>query len=711
MRVGLGAAVVALALSWAPGASAATYEVGVGKADLSWHVSSEEPQSDVLTFSGLHTRLWAKAVVVEPPGEKPFAFVRTDTLLITGDLYEGVALRVAESTGLEPERLLLAATHTHTANNGLYPHPVHSGLYRSFDPREREFLADRIAEAINKAFAATRPARLAAGLGSVAFTDFNRRYTDRESQKKPPYANDLTRLDPEIGVLRFDDAKTGRPIAVLMNHGVHPVVTIDEPLLSSDLVGYAERELEKQFPGAMGIWFTGAQGDQDPVHVRYSYSQAEWVGGILGREAARVAAKLKPQAITSARIAEKVIPLPPPGGEEPSLGVEGVGRVPVPAPAPLTVPSSVRLQVIELGARGTGKTALMTWPGEPIRDLGVALKKRVTALGFKRAFVFGLSDDWAGYWLTPEEYDRQMYEWTLMFYGRESALFVSDQVFDLAKALATGSDIEQVPLSYKALADQQATRESAETGVPPEEAPPPDPEAEISEQPKTIRRTEITRLEWSGGSPAVARDWFPSVFVERKRGARWQVEAREGTGDVLLLHEGSSVWSARWQPTRYTPTGTYRIRVEGVRQEADGVADYKLSSKTFRVRPCSCVEAGRLRARYRGHSWRLSVIGEYSPGPAAGFRLLPDWVHTGRAVVRVLRDGHPVKRLRLRYHKARATLRRKVKVRNLDGRRLAVTTKEPVDRGAFKGRWRHARGKPSQFVFELVAIRDGFGNR
>src|SRR6185503_18539580 len=209
MRAALVLAVLASALASAPAASAAGYEVGVGKADLSWHVDSQPPQEGVLTFSGLHSRLWAKAIVVKPPNDKPFALVRTDTLLITGDLYEGVAMRIAETTGIEPERLLLAATHTHTANNGLYPHAVHSAMYRSFDPAEREFLSDRIAQAITAAFKSARPATLAAGSASRGFTDFNRRYTDREAQEDPPYANDPSRIDPEIGVLRFDDARTG----------------------------------------------------------------------------------------------------------------------------------------------------------------------------------------------------------------------------------------------------------------------------------------------------------------------------------------------------------------------------------------------------------------------------------------------------------------------------------------------------------------------
>jgi neutral ceramidase len=695
----------------APAAQAADYEVGVGKADLSWHVGAEQPQSGALTFQGLHSRLWAKAIVVKPPGQAPFAFVRTDTLLITGDLYEGVALRVAQSTGLQPERLLLAATHTHTANNGLYPHAVHSGLYKSFDPREREFLADRIAEAIAAAFAAARPATLAAGSGSLGFTDFNRRYTDREAQKEPPYANDPQRIDPEIGVMRFDDAKTKKPIAVVMNHGVHPVVTIDQPLLSSDLVGFAERELERMVPGAMGVWFTGAQGDQDPVHVRFNYPEAEWAGGVLGRAAGRVAAGLKPRAITSARIAEKVVPLPGPGDSEPTLGVEGGGRVPVTAPAPMTVPSSVRLQVIELGAQGTGKTALMTWPGEPIRDLGVRLKIAVRKLGFKRAYVLGLANDWAGYWLTPEEYDREMYEWTLMFYGRESALYIDRHVRDLARALATGSDIEQVPLPPKAQADRQATRTSAEMGVEPAESPPPDPEPDIRQQPVSIRRTQVTSMEWVGGSPRVAEEWFPQVYVERRRGTGWRVEAREGVGDLLLLHEGESVWSMRWQPTRYTPKGTYRIRVEGMRQTADGLERYELGSEQFRVRFCRCVSPGRLKGRWQRGAWRLSVPAAYDPGPAAGFRQLPVWVQTGRAIVRVLRDGRPVARVRLRYRKDLRVVRRRVVVKNVDGRKLPVTSREPSERGTFKAAWRGRHGLPNEVVFELVSFRDRYGNR
>jgi hypothetical protein len=134
-------------------------------------------------------------------------------------------------------------------------------------------------------------------------------------------------------------------------------------------------------------------------------------------------------------------------------------------------------------------------------------------------------------------------------------------------------------------------------------------------------------------------------------------------------------------------------------------------STQFAVRLCRCVQPGRLRARYRRGAWRLSVPAEYDRASPAGFRLLPVWVETGRALVQAFRDGERAGHIRLRYRRAGATLRRRVLVNNLDGRQLPVTTREPVDRGAFRATWRGPRGKRDQMVFKLVRIRDKYGNR
>ena len=76
---------------------------------------------------------------------------------------------------------------------------------------------------------------------------------------------------------------------------------------------------------------------------------------------------------------------------------------------------------------------------------------------------------------------------------------------------------------------------------------------EIIEQPRSVKRGEVVQVVWTGGSPDEAE--AERVVVERRHGLSWRTEASGGTGQVLLEDEGDGVWSARWQPTYYSPVG------------------------------------------------------------------------------------------------------------------------------------------------------------
>jgi hypothetical protein len=709
-----------------PGGAAEPIRAGIGKADLTWRVGASVPggvtdnlpsvagqdvPADPLRFAGLHSRPSAKAIVVDA-GE-PFVFARADILLVTGDLYEAVAVRVEEATGIPPERLLLAATHTHVANNGLFPHPAHGALYRSFDPREQLFIADGIASAVVAATKNMRPAMMAAGSGSVTLPSLNRRHTAAEQDNEPPFGNDISRLDPELGVIRFDDAETGAPLATIMNYGLHPVVLIDNPLVSTDFVGLAERALEREV-GGTAIWFTGAQGDQDPIYVRYSYPEAEWTANIFAAEAARVARGLVPEPLTRAAIAEKVVPLPPPGGE-PLASSEIVRpgtRLPLAGPASLLIPTSVRLHAIELSTAASS-TALLSWPGEPIRDLGVGLKDGARALGFDRAFVLALANDWAGYWLTPEEFDRGLYERTLMFYGRESAAYVTSHVLELADSLSSGAAVTQVPLPPNAAADRVVTETLARAGMAsgeevqslfvalPESGAP----IALAQPAATMTRPGVVSFEWRGGHPDVAHDWIPRVTVERS-GAP---VAQEGTGEVLLFSLGGTEWRAVWETLPSTPAGMYRFVVDGQRATAGGQEAFTLASDEFEVTACSCISAAgvsvtgtlvRVAATY-GPVLPLAV-----PHVANGFRLQPGRVTTGTATVEVLDGDTVIDTLTLPFVSRIEAVARTVTVSDVSGFDLPVTIVEPTEVGAFETTWSGASG----VTFRLVGVVDGFGN-
>lgn len=705
----------------------AALRVGVAKADITWHVGNERlgpalitngdgpTLIDPLGFPGLHTRVYAKALVVEGP--EPFAIVRTDTTGISGDLYESVTQRVERATGIVPERVLLAATHTHSANQGAFPHPVHGAVQRSSDPREKEFIAAQIAQAVVDAAGNLRPAAFAVGSGSVTLPAFNRR---------APRTNDPDRLDPEFGILRFDDAETGEPIAVVMNYGLHPVVlhTDTHPLLTADFVGLAERDLERSFAAVgeapMAIWMTGAVGDQEPVYERGTYAQAEWTGRVFAAEAARVLANLDPEPLAQARVTSKIIPLPEPGApsgddvnaEEPTPSSIGP-RLPWTA-APLGIPSSVRLQAIEF-ANATENAVLLSWPGEPIRDIGVELKIAARELGFGHAFVLGLANDWAGYFLTPDEYDKGFSgERLLAFYGRTSADYVTRHVLDLADALATGDAIEQVDLPPHAQADRALTTAIAAAGIALEEeladahAPVPDLSPQAMTQPVATSGARPVRFEWRGGSPDVARDWIPEVSVQRNVGRNWKTVAREGAGDVLLWERtvapGDSRWTAMWQPLFDTPPGDYRFSIEGRRQSEAGDVPYAVESDGFHVGPCDCIELGSMTVEPDpGGGLRIRVIAEY-PDVIGSLHLLPKRVVTGSALVDVISNGNVVDTLSLSFVSRIEVVEEIVRPTN---RNFDLTLLVPTELGAFEAVWTGS----SDVDFVLRSIEDDSGNR
>jgi len=186
----------------------------------------------------------------------------------------------------------------------------------------------------------------------------------------------------------------------------------------------------------------------------------------------------------------------------------------------------------------------------------------------------------------------------------------------------------------------------------------------FSVQPTDTVRTQIARVEW-----VAAGDSSAQVLVERRHGLRWVTEARDAADRLLVAYEGDGVWSASWQPTRYSPSGTYRVRVD------------TLVSDEFAVRPCECVIPGQVRSRWRKGAFRLRVRTVYAPASTGEFRMPAARVQTGRPVVRVLRNGRRTGSVRLRYK-----------------------------RGAFRGKWAGPRGPEHSTVFQLVSLTDGFGN-
>src|SRR3954451_10091081 len=89
----------------------------------------------------VHDELHARALVLDD-GKTKLAFVVCDSCMIPREVVEDAKRQVREGAGIEPDHVLISATHAHSC-------PTSGGVFQS-DPDEsyRRFLASRIADAV-----------------------------------------------------------------------------------------------------------------------------------------------------------------------------------------------------------------------------------------------------------------------------------------------------------------------------------------------------------------------------------------------------------------------------------------------------------------------------------------------------------------------------------------------------------------------------------
>ena len=186
-----------------------------------------------------------------------------------------------KATGIPTNRILISATHTHSAPS------VMGCLGSSADEKYSKFLPVQIAKGIQLASKNLQPARI--GWASEENTEsvFNRRYlmkpgtarTNQFSGKKNDLAqmnpghgnsNKIERtgtVDPEVSVVSIQ-TREGKPIALLGNYSTHYA---GAAALSADYFSVFANEMERligaenQTPAFVGIMSNGTSGDTNCV--------------------------------------------------------------------------------------------------------------------------------------------------------------------------------------------------------------------------------------------------------------------------------------------------------------------------------------------------------------------------------------------------------------------------------------------------------------
>ena len=224
--------------------------------------------------------LQARCLVLDD-GTNQIAIAIVDTCMMPRDLLDQAKELARRSTGIRPENLLIAATHTHSAPSAM------GCLGSRADPDYARLLPDRIAQGIARAWKNLAPAKIGWTVTNDLEHTHNRRWIFRPDKigidpfgektvranmhpghQNPDAIGPSGPVDPGLSILSVQSS-SGQPIALLANYSMH---YYGSPLLSADYYGRFADKLRKIFgarsegrdglPAFVGIMSQGTSGDQ-----------------------------------------------------------------------------------------------------------------------------------------------------------------------------------------------------------------------------------------------------------------------------------------------------------------------------------------------------------------------------------------------------------------------------------------------------------------
>ena len=218
------------------------------------------------------TPVHARAIAMSD-GKEQLVIVVVDSCMMGRVLLDDVKALTKLRTGIPTDRILISATHTHSAPSCM------GALGTDADPNYVPFLRDKLAEVIAAAQASLQPARI--GFAKAQAPEFTalRQWIRRPDRiDTDPFGNKTVRANMHAGA-NWDDAvgeagpedpelslisvqtRDGKPLAVLANFSMHYFSDVD---ISADYFGlFAEGLKQRIAPDGsfVGIMSHGCSGD------------------------------------------------------------------------------------------------------------------------------------------------------------------------------------------------------------------------------------------------------------------------------------------------------------------------------------------------------------------------------------------------------------------------------------------------------------------
>ncbi len=384
---------------------------------------------------GVHDPLFAKAIVVENNGHK-IALVSLDLITTTRDLVVDARKEIQKSLHIDPESVMISATHTHTGPvvASATARDVALGGSNELATRFRAELPAKIVEAVRRADGRLVPAKIWAARGRQSSIAFNRRFHMKDGsvgwnpgKLNPNILKPAGTIDPDVPFV-YCESLDRKPIAIYINYAVH-LDNVGGTSFSADMP-YTLAKMIAEFKGQeiVSVFTAGCCGDVNHINIKWrevqhGHENAARMGVILAGSVLSAWPEIEP--IEPAPIDARTVtvelatsPIEPGDVDRARAVLAAIESKQKPPPTFLETvkayrvldvndrsgkPLEVEVQSIALGE----KLAFVSLPGEIFVELGLSIKQDSP---FPYTIIAELADGSIGYIPSRRAYPQGNYE-------------------------------------------------------------------------------------------------------------------------------------------------------------------------------------------------------------------------------------------------------------------------------------------------------------
>lgn len=288
-----------LLLTWRATAQAGEWKAGVARAVIT-------PETPVW-LAGYGSRrvpdgkihdIWLKVLALEDESGRRAVMITSDFQGVPKSMSDRVFERLERGLKLDRSRVMFTFSHNHCGprlgDDLVDYYPVEAAQAALVDEYTTKMVSVAV-DAVGRALADLKPARLSTGMGTAIFA------VNRRNNKEAEVPDIIARggalkgpVDHAVPVLAVT-RPGGALAAVLFGYACHPT-TLSFTTVCGDYPGFAQEMLEKNHPGATAMFVNTCGGDQNPLPrrtvelcVKYGRMLATGVEEALGKPMAPVA--------------------------------------------------------------------------------------------------------------------------------------------------------------------------------------------------------------------------------------------------------------------------------------------------------------------------------------------------------------------------------------------------------------------------------------